>query len=101
MVLAGDIVRYVDAVVAAFRPRRVILFGSYAYGTPNTDSDVDVLVVTDSPGGPREAIKIRQTVPAKFPLDLVVRRHKDLARRVKWNDFFLREITGRGLVLYA
>jgi predicted nucleotidyltransferase len=39
------ICRYVRALVDRFQPERVILFGSYAYGTPNADSDVDLLVV--------------------------------------------------------
>ena len=36
---------YVRRVAECFQPDRIILFGSYAYGTPNEDSDVDLLVV--------------------------------------------------------
>ena len=45
MVSMRDIKRYCDAIAAACRPRRIILFGAHAYGKPNEDSDVDVLVV--------------------------------------------------------
>ena len=34
-----------DRIVRAFHPDRIVLFGSYASGTPNSDSDVDLLVV--------------------------------------------------------
>jgi len=40
-----DIKRYLRCDRAAFKPQRIILFGSHAYGQPNEDSDVDVLVV--------------------------------------------------------
>jgi hypothetical protein len=40
-----DIKRYCDTIATAFKPRKIILFGSYAYGKPDEDSDVDVMVV--------------------------------------------------------
>ena len=45
MVSAADIIRFTDAVVARFRPERIILFGSYAYGEPTADSDVNACIV--------------------------------------------------------
>ena len=45
MVSMQEIRRYCDAIAAAFQPQRIILFGSYAYGKPTADSDVDVMVV--------------------------------------------------------
>ena len=35
-------------IVAAFQPDQIVLFGSYAYGAPDLESDVDLLVVMDS-----------------------------------------------------
>ncbi len=45
MVRLQDIQRYCDAIAAVFKPQRIILFGSHAYGSPTADSDVDLLVV--------------------------------------------------------
>ena len=45
MVSMPDIQRYCDAIAAAFKPQRIILFSSHACGRPTPDSDVDVLVV--------------------------------------------------------
>ena len=46
-----------------FNPERIILFGSYAYGQPGADSDVDMLVVLHFTGKPvRKAIEIRNRV---------------------------------------
>src|SRR4051812_3236623 len=37
--------RFARQVAERFRPDKIILFGSHAYGTPHADSDVDILVV--------------------------------------------------------
>jgi predicted nucleotidyltransferase len=101
MVEAAEILEFVDGVAAKFRPQRVVLFGSYAYGAPTADSDVDVLVIMNYRGSSTDkAVKIRTAVPRTFPMDLLVRRESEVQRRIGWNDFFLKEITEKGLVLY-
>jgi predicted nucleotidyltransferase len=84
-----------------FKPRRIILFGSYAYGTPTEESDVDLLVVTTYRGHPvHKAIEIRQRVSAPFALDLIVRSPREIQRRYQLNDWFIREIVDKGRILY-
>jgi predicted nucleotidyltransferase len=92
--------QYVRQVVEKFRPEKVILFGSHAYGTPDADSDVDLLVVMPAANQINQAVRIGLSVPAPFPLDLIVRAPENLAYRLKWNDWFLREVVDRGIVLY-
>ncbi len=84
-----------------FKPERVILFGSYAYGTPTPDSDVDLLVVMPCTKKPaHHAAEIRLTVRAGFPLDLIVREPETVEQRVALGDPFLTEIAEKGRVLY-
>ena len=45
MVTEEQIQAIVARIVAGYQPDRIILFGSYAYGTPTEDSDLDLLVV--------------------------------------------------------
>lgn len=45
MVTEEQIQEIVRRIVAGYAPDRIILFGSYAYGTPTEDSDVDLLVI--------------------------------------------------------
>ena len=45
MVSRKDIKAYADSMVSYFSPARVVLFGSYSKGTPNEDSDGDMLVI--------------------------------------------------------
>jgi predicted nucleotidyltransferase len=92
--------RYVDQVVAKFHPQKVILFGSHAYGRPNLDSDVDLLVVMPAKNELDQAVRIDLAVDAPFPLDLIVRTPENLARRLSWNDWFLREVVEKGIVLH-
>jgi predicted nucleotidyltransferase len=92
--------RYAQAVAERFQPDKIILFGSYAYGQPNADSDVDLLVVMEAPNEITQSGRIRWAIPAPFPMDLIVRTPKKLAWRLKEGDWFLREIVSQGKVLY-
>lgn len=91
----------VQHVVQQFKPEKVILFGSYAYGAPKPESDVDLLVVMNtSLKEVEQAIQIRQSIRSRMALDLLVHTPEKLAQRLKLGDFFLREITQQGKVLY-
>lgn len=97
-----EIRRVCAQIVRLFQPERIVLFGSYAYGRPTTDSDVDLLVVMPFEGkGFRKASEIRSRIDAAFPLDLVVRTPEEVSRRLTGGDFFLREVTEKGQLLYA
>ena len=88
--------RYARAIAEEFHPDRIILFGSYAYGTPNEDSDVDLLVVMSQ----NQAVRIRYRLAAPFPLDLIVRTPKEMKWRLEEGESFLTSIVTRGKVLY-
>ncbi len=84
-----------------FHPERVVLFGSYAYGTATEDSDVDLLVVMPYKGkGWRLVGKIRGRVRPQFAVDLLVRSPEQIRRRLSLGDCFLKEVTEKGRVLY-
>jgi len=92
--------RFAHEVAMRFRPDKVILFGSHAYGTPHADSDVDILVVMPARNELAQAMRIRLSVDYHFPLDLLVRTPKNLAWRLAEGDGFLKEIMTKGEVLY-
>jgi len=92
--------RYARRIAALFRPAKIILFGSYGYGSPTDDSDVDLLVVMPAKNFMEEAIRIRTTVRAPFAVDLIVRNPEFLQRSLRSGDSFIREIVTRGRVLY-
>jgi predicted nucleotidyltransferase len=92
--------RFARQVAERFRPDKIILFGSYAYGTPHADSDVDILVVMPCRNELDQACRISIAIDPPFPLDIIVRTPKKLAWRLKEGDWFLREIVAQGKVLY-
>ena len=89
-------------IAEKFNPEEIILFGSHAYGKPTAWSDVDLLVVMDTPKGEMETILEvgRSLPPTVFRVDIIVRSRKMLEKRKKLGDWFLREITAKGKVLY-
>ena len=103
MVTRREIQATCDDIVREFAPLQVILFGSYAYGTPTEDSDVDFLIVMDIPKSEfrNKAAEIQQRIPDRFRMDVLVRSPEELAYRVSYNDWFLREITERGELLHG
>ncbi|OGG46880.1 MAG: hypothetical protein A3F84_28380 [Candidatus Handelsmanbacteria bacterium RIFCSPLOWO2_12_FULL_64_10] len=92
----------VRKIVEAFRPERIILFGSYAYGTSTQDSDVDLLVIMDTKARPAErSARIAKVCrPRYLAMDILVRTPEEIAKRLKGFDPFLEEILTRGKVLY-
>ena len=102
MTTLTDIQRYCDKIAEAFQPQRIVLFGSYAYGKPTPDSDVDVLVVMKKARRLWMDVtqKIHEKVSAGFPVDVIVRDPDFLRERLHEGDTFLEEITTKGRVMY-
>jgi len=89
-------------IVERFGAQQVILFGSYANGTPTVDSDVDLLVVMPFTGrSADESVKIRMALRPAFPVDLLIRTSEKIQERIQQGDTFLSDIMEYGKVLYA
>jgi predicted nucleotidyltransferase len=96
-----DIVR---KVVADYSPQRVILFGSYAYGEPDENSDIDLLIIKDTDERPidrwmevKRLLRDRNRTVSVSPL---VYTPHEVEERLAIKDFFLEEVLSRGQVLY-
>ena len=92
--------RFARQVGERFQPEKIILFGSYAYGTPHADSDVDILVVMPARQQHTQAVRIRWAIPAPFPMELIVRTPKNLQWRLEEGESFHTEIVTKGKILY-
>jgi predicted nucleotidyltransferase len=92
--------RYARQIAQRFKPQKIILFGSHAYGQPHADSDVDLLVIMPARNQLDQAVRIRWELPAPFPMDLLVRTPKNMRGRLAEGDSFLTEIVTKGKVLY-
>jgi uncharacterized protein len=101
-VTAVELDSLVQRIVRALKPEQVILFGSYAYGSPSPDSDVDLLIVWDTEARPvdRYVAVSSLLVPRPFPLDILVKTPEEIATALAQNDFFIHDIITSGKVLY-
>lgn len=97
MVAFADIQAVGVNIGREFRPQRVILFGSHAYGAPRVDSDVDLLVILPFAGKPLHmSLEILNRVDPPFPVDLIARRPDDVERRYRECDLLIVEALERG-----
>lgn len=91
----------VDQISFNFHPEKIVLFGSYAFGKPDKDSDVDLLVVMDYKGSARrQAVKILQNTEYHIPLDLIVRSKDQILSRIQGGDNFFKDLIKNGKTLY-
>lgn len=93
----------IERIVSELNPEKIILFGSYAYGNPTPDSDVDLLVImkTKAKAIDRYVAVSNLLYPRQFPVDILVKTPKEIeAESKKKGNFFMREILTKGKVLY-
>jgi predicted nucleotidyltransferase len=92
----------VHRLVIGLHPHKIVLFGSYVYGTSTADSDVDLLVIVDTHARPVDRyLRVSRLLrPRPFPLDLLVKTPKEVAQALDRDDAFMSEIMARGRVLY-
>lgn len=108
-----DTKRIISEITEIFKQQgvdRVILFGSYAYGNPSLDSDIDLMIVVPLdtlPSTHREKMdlylyynqfikKFRKIVP----IDLIVYTKATYEKFIELDSMFSREITSQGIILY-
>ncbi|MBI3948479.1 MAG: nucleotidyltransferase domain-containing protein [Armatimonadetes bacterium] len=93
----------VRRIVAFCDPEKIILFGSYAHGTPREFSDVDLFIIKS---GDCNRLDLQGRIDGLFwdmslPLDVLVRTPQQVAHEVALrNPFIVKHVLGRGKVLY-
>lgn len=89
-----------EKIAREFQPEKIILFGSFAWGTPGPDSDVDLFIVKKT-GNTRETAReiSGSLMPRLFPIDLIVYTPETFEKRK--NDLFLQHIINNGKLLYG
>jgi predicted nucleotidyltransferase len=92
--------RFARKLGERFHPDQIILFGSYAYGEPHADSDVDLLVIMPAASEVNQSIRMTLAFEPPFALDLIVRTPAKLQRRLAEGSSFLQQIVRGGKVVY-
>ena len=104
---------YIPQIVEELKkssPHKIILFGSYAYGQPNEDSDLDLMVVTNhehTPGSFKEKMNLYHEINPliknfrkKIPIDLIVYTRPMYKTMQDNASMFIKEINQKGKLLY-
>jgi predicted nucleotidyltransferase len=91
-----------DRIVTHVEPDKVVLFGSWAWGEPDADSDLDILVVKESSlRRDKRAREVRQLFASRrFPLDVVVYTPHEVEQCLRMKGSFVKYILDQGRVLY-
>jgi predicted nucleotidyltransferase len=94
-----------EKLLTGYAPQKVILFGSYAYGDPTPDSDIDLLIIKETPERFIDRwVTVRRILsdPKRMvPLETLVLTPQEVSKRLTVGDQFLAEIMEKGEVLYA
>ena len=92
-----------DRIVTTVHPDKIIIFGSYAYGTPTKDSDLDLLVIMPS-NEPmhRRVTRIRKLVrDINIPKDIIVYTPEEVEIWKDASAAFITSIMKKGKVIYG
>lgn len=89
-------------IVAGLEPQKIILFGSYAWGSPSSGSDLDILVIlsTSLPRRERRRQVSDLLRPRPAPMDIFVYTPEEIERASQIKGSFVTEILKRGKILY-
>lgn len=91
-----------EKIVREIDPEKIILFGSYAWGNPTEDSDVDLLIIQKSDESRRiRQINLRRKLfGSGVPMDFIVYTPDELEKRLSIRDVFVNKILKQGKILY-
>jgi len=103
-----NVLSEITNILNQFGIEKIILFGSYAYGIPNQDSDIDLLVIKDIPENETRdfRIKLKKALWLKlgklnYSFDILVDNEQRIQKRIEMGDLFYKEIYSKGKLIYA
>ncbi|MCL4484646.1 MAG: nucleotidyltransferase domain-containing protein [Bacteroidetes bacterium] len=102
MIETTKINEIVNRIAIRFNPDKIILFGSYAAGNPNNDSDIDLLIIkdTDLPRHKRSFDIQKSLIGSMIPMDILVYTTKEFEQERKEKSSFLFSAIKTSKILY-
>ena len=92
----------VRKIAEAFRPRRIVMFGSRARGNPHPDSDLDLMVEMETSDPPAQRARVIDALFGlrRWAMDLVVYTPQEVKQQRQYRNSLVRVIEAEGKVLY-
>ena len=102
MVIEPPIDEIVRKIVEAFRPRRIVMFGSRAVGGAGGDSDLDLMVEMETSDPPAERARMIDAIFGlhRWAMDLIVYTPQEVEEQRQYRNSLIRVIESQGKVLY-
>ena len=101
MIKEEEIQNIVTKIAQEYEPEKIILFGSFAWGKPTKDSDVDLLIIKNTEQSFFERNRtIRKIINGFLPVDILVKTPKEVEKRLILGDFFYKNIINKGKEIY-
>jgi predicted nucleotidyltransferase len=98
----------ITGILIQYGSEKVILFGSYAYGIPTKNSDIDLLVIKNIPENETRDFRLtlKKALWSKlgklnYSFDILVDNEHRIKERIAMGDLFYEEIYTNGRILYA
>lgn len=96
-----EIKKITKQIIEKYKPEKIILYGSFAYGRPTENSDLDLLIIKKTKEPKVQRIKeVLMKVRSNLPLEPLVYTPEELDKRLKLRDFFIEEALNKGRVVY-
>ncbi len=97
--------RITKKIAKKYKPEKIILFGSYAYGKPRKDSDIDLLIIKKTKARHIDrAVKVREIIKDEnrfVAIEPLVYAPQEIKKRIEMEDDFIKTIMEKGIVLYG
>ncbi|MBC2855396.1 nucleotidyltransferase domain-containing protein [Cetobacterium sp. 2A] len=102
MINLKEIEEVKNRLVAEFHPKKIYIFGSYAWGVPNEDSDLDIMVILDKYNNKMSEIRrgLKALRGIRFPKDVIINNELEFIENSKKNYTIESEILENGYLLY-
>ena len=104
MLTANLLTQIVQRLVESLHPEQIILFGSHAYGEPNEDSDIYLLIIVSQSNEPRyrrSRLAYRALRGISVPTDVIIMTQEEVKRNVNVRSSLISRVIHDGKVLYG
>lgn len=102
MIEKDKISEIVSKIASGYNPDKIILFGSYATGNANENSDLDLFVIKDSDlSRPQRTLKVRKMIYGSMvPIDLIVYTPEEIEKAQQNKFGFVNRVLNSGKIVY-
>jgi len=97
-----EIQKIVQQIKEKYKPEKIILFGSFAWGRPKENSDVDLIVIKKTRERfARRLMRIAEVIKSSLGTEVLVYTPKEWQKALEEENYFIKEIAKKGKVVYA